>query len=151
MFLFILSTISLVSGIQFTMTIPIGLLLLLLVVSIASYRTWHYQYHQTLQLANKQKNEINYADLSNIQQAIMRGISTENDKRIVSMRTVDGAKYMGIGESDQQYDNDEIGAEIIELEKLNILRFDGYSAKSGNPIYKPTSLGLKIIKKLGGD
>jgi hypothetical protein len=97
----------------------------------------------------EQNGEINYSDLNNTQQAILYGMSTEDDKKIISIGTLSGTVFMGIGKMDKQYDSDEISAEIIELEKMDILRVDGYSTKSNKPIYKPTSLGIRMIKELG--
>lgn len=146
--LLIVSVVALFFGTQVTLAAPLGFMLLFVVIIVAAYRTWLYQYKQTQRLVRTEEKEIKYNDLSDVQKAILRGMSTESDKQIVSIGTNAGVDFMGIGDAGESYDRDEIGAEIIELEKMDILRVDSYSPKSGRPIYKPTSLGFKILKQL---
>lgn len=117
------------------------------VALVAAYRTWLYQYKQTQQLVRLEEKEIEYNDLNSVQKAILLGMNTEADKRIIPIGRWGGADFRGIGNASNDYDNNEIEAEIVELEKIDILRVDSYN-KSGRPIYKPTSHGLKILKGL---
>lgn len=145
--LFIVSLVALFLGIQTTLDRYMGLVLIFVTVLIASYRTWLYQYRQTQDLIESQGKEIEFDDLNNIQKSIIIGINNEIDKKIISVGTLSGVSFIGLGDIDNNYSNDEIGAEIAELEKMGILRVDNYN-KSGRPIYKPTSCGFRILKQI---
>lgn len=143
--LFIASVVALFFGAQVTLAIPLGIVLLFAVIIIAAYRTWLYQYQQTQKAVENREKEIEYEDLNKIQQAILRGMSSEADKRIISIGTMGGVVFTGIGNVGDEHDGSEIEAEIAELEKMGILRIDTYN-KSGRPVYKPTSFGFRILK-----
>lgn len=145
--LFIASVVALFFGTQVTLAIPLGVVLLFAVVIIAAYRTWLYQYKQTQKVVENKEKGIEYKDLNEIQQAILRGMSTEADKKIISIGTMGGVVFSGIGSVGNEHDGSEIEAEIAELERMDILRIDTYN-KSGRPVYKPTSLGFKILKHI---
>lgn len=145
--LFITSVVALIFGTQVTLAIPLGVALMFAVVIIAAYRTWLYQYRQTQEVVGNKEKEIEYKDLNEIQQAILYGMSTEADKKIISIGAMGGVVFTGIGSVGNEHDGSEIEAEITELEKTDILRIDTYN-KSGRPVYKPTSLGFRILKQI---
>lgn len=144
---FVISVVATFFSVQISLPRWAGLLLFCATALIAAYRTWLYQYKETQKLIEAQNKEIEFDDLNDIQKAILRGMSTEADKRIIPTGRWDGADFRGIGNASNDYDNNEIEAEIVELEKIDILRVDSYN-NSGRPIYKPTSHGLKILKGL---
>ena len=74
-------------------------------------------------------------------------MSSEQQKEIITTRTMGGAIVLGIGNINDTYEGNEIIAELEELEKIGILRIDRYSEKS-RPIYTPTSLGFKILNQI---
>lgn len=75
-------------------------------------------------------------------------MSSEQQKEIITTRTMGGAIVLGIGNINDTYEGNEIIAELEELEKIGILRIDHYSEKSSRPIYAPTSLGFKILNQI---
>ena len=75
-------------------------------------------------------------------------MSSEQQKEIITTRTMGGAIVLGIGNINDTYEGNEIIAELEELEKIGILRVDRYSEKNSRPIYAPTSLGFKILDQI---
>lgn len=146
--LFVVSLALLFFNKQITLSVWAGIFVMFVVALIAAYRTWLYQYKQTQQLIKLEEKEVEYDDLNDVQQSILIGMNKEPGKQITSTSRLGGVIFMGVGDVGDKYDGNEIGAEIVELEKIDILRVDGHSTKSGRPIYKPTSHGFKILKQL---
>ena len=144
---FIISMAGLLVGIQFSPVTPVAIAIVFIVVIVAAYRTWLYQYQQTMSLINSKEKEPKFEDLNRLQKAIITGMSREQQKEIITTITMGGATVRGIGNIDDNYDGNEIIAELEELEKIGILRVDRYDGKS-RPIYAPTSLGFKILNQI---
>jgi len=145
---FIISMAGLLVGIQFSPVTPVAIAIVFIVAIVAAYRTWLYQYQQTISLINSKEKEPKFEDLNSLQKAIITGLGSEQQKEIITTRTMVGAIVLGIGDVNDNYDGNEIIAELEELEKIGILRIDRYSEKSSRPIYAPTSLGFKILNQI---
>jgi hypothetical protein len=145
---FIMSIIGLLFCAQINLPIQVAIILVCIVAIVAAYRTWLYQYQQTTLLINSKEKEPKFEDLNSLQKAILTGMSSEQQKEIITTRTMGGAIVLGIGDINDDYDGNEIIAELEELEKIGILRIDRYSEKSSRPIYAPTSLGFKILNQI---
>lgn len=144
---FIISMAGLLVGIQFSPVTPVVIAIVFIVVIVAAYRTWLYQYQQTTSLISSKEKEPRFENLNSLQKAILTGISSEQQKEIITTITMGGAIVRGIGDIEDNYDGNEIIAELEELEKIGILRVDRYDGKS-RPIYAPTSLGFKILNQI---
>ena len=127
---FIISIIGLLFCVQINLPIEVAITLVCIVAIVAAYRTWLYQYQQTISLINSKEKEPKLEDLNSLQKAILTGMSSEQQKEIITTRTMGGAIVLGIGNIDGNYDGNEIIAELEELEKIVILRVDRYSGKS---------------------
>lgn len=145
---FIISMAGLLVGIQFSPVTPVVIAIVFIVVIVAAYRTWLYQYQQTTSLISSKEKEPRFEDLNSLQKAILTGISSEQQKEIITTITMGGAIVLGIGNINDTYEGNEIIAELEELEKIGILRVDRYSEKNSRPIYAPTSLGFKILDQI---
>ena len=139
---------GLLVGIQFSPVTPVVIAIVFIVVIVAAYRTWLYQYQQTTSLISSKEKEPRFEDLNSLQKAILTGISSEQQKEIITTITMGGAIVLGIGNINDTYEGNEIIAELEELEKIGILRVDRYSEKNSRPIYAPTSLGFKILDQI---
>lgn len=146
--IFAVSFIAIFFGIQTPYVPPVAATLIIVVIIVAMYRTWLYQYRLTEDLIASQDKAVAFNDLNDIQKAILQGMSGEQEKRIIVSARMGGLIFRGIGDTDQNYDDGEIEAEISELVKLDVLRLSGYSSRHSNPIYKLTSHGYKILKEL---
>lgn len=144
----IMSIIGLLFCAQINLPIQVAIILVCIVAIVAAYRTWLYQYQQTTLLINSKEKEPKFEDLNSLQKAILTGMSSEQQKEIITTRTMGGAIVLGIGNINDTYEGNEIIAELEELEKIGILRIDRYSEKSSRPIYAPTSLGFKILNQI---
>lgn len=144
----IMSIIGLLFCAQINLPIQVAIILVCIVAIVAAYRTWLYQYQQTTLLINSKEKEPKFEDLNSLQKAILTGMSSEQQKEIITTRTMGGAIVLGIGNINDTYEDNEIIAELEELEKIGILRIDRYSEKSSRPIYAPTSLGFKILNQI---
>lgn len=144
----IISIIGLLFCWQINLPREVAIILVCIVAIVAAYRTWFYQYQQTISLINSKEKEPKFEDLNSLQKAILTGMSSEQQKEIITTITIGDAIVLGIGDINDNYDGNEIIAELEELEKIGILRIDRYSEKSSRPIYTPTSLGFKILNQI---
>lgn len=74
---FIISMAGLLVGIQFSPVTPVVIAIVFIVVIVAAYRTWLYQYQQTTSLISSKEKEPRFEDLNSLQKAILTGISSE--------------------------------------------------------------------------
>lgn len=143
----IISIIGLLFCWQINLPREVAIILVCIVAIVAAYRTWLYQYQQTMSLINSKEKEPKFEDLNSLQKAIITGLGSEQQKEIITIKTTTGFIFMGIEKVSDNHDGNEIIAELEELEKIGILRVDRYDGKS-RPIYAPTSLGFKILNQI---
>ena len=88
---FIMSIIGLLFCAQINLPIQVAIILVCIVAIVAAYRTWLYQYQQTTLLINSKEKEPKFEDLNSLQKAILTGMSSEQQKEIITTRTMGGA------------------------------------------------------------